>query len=64
MSAASFVFGRGDAPIAEMLDDAARMDFLERLSVGQIVDLCFVAIDKHEHSLRRAIDACIPGADQ
>jgi hypothetical protein len=54
-----FVFGHGDAPIAEMIDDAARVDFLESLTFGQIVDLCIVAIDKHDHMLRRAIDAAI-----
>lgn len=64
MSAAPFVFGRGDAPIAELSDEAARMDFLETLDVGQIVELCFLAIDQHDHSLRRAIDACLTGATQ
>jgi len=64
MSAAPFVFGRGDAPLAELDDEAARMDFLESLSVGQIVELCFLAIDEHDHSLRRAIDACRTGAPQ
>lgn len=52
----TFVWGQDDPPIAEMVDDAARMDFLETLTVGQIVDLCFVAVDRYEHSLRRAID--------
>jgi hypothetical protein len=64
MSAAPFVFGTGDIPLAEILNDTNRMDFLEQLSVGQIVDLCFVAIDEHDHNLRRAIDACIAGAEQ
>lgn len=58
---APFMFGCGDAPIAEMIDDAARFDFLESLSLGQIVELCFIAIDKHEHSLRRAIDEHLIG---
>ncbi|KWI89579.1 hypothetical protein WM11_21695 [Burkholderia ubonensis] len=56
---APFVFGRGDAPIAEMIDDVLRMDYLESLNVGQIADLCFAAYDHHDGVLRRAIDARI-----
>ncbi|MBR8475815.1 hypothetical protein [Burkholderia cenocepacia] len=56
---APFVFGRGDAPIAEMIDDVVRMDFLEELNVGQIAELCWSALDHHDGVLRRAIDAAI-----
>ncbi|VWB88706.1 hypothetical protein BLA13014_04107 [Burkholderia aenigmatica] len=54
-----FTFGRGDAPIAEMIDDVTRMDFLEQLNVGQIAELCWHALDQHDGVLRRAIDATI-----
>ncbi|HFT8008578.1 TPA: hypothetical protein ACU9T0_006560 [Burkholderia cenocepacia] len=56
---ARFVFGRGDAPIAEMIDDVTRMDFLEQLNVGQIAELCWSALDHHDGVLRRAIDEAI-----
>lgn len=59
-----FTFGRGDAPIAEMIDDVARMDYLESLNVGQIADLCWCALDHHDGVLRRAIDARIVEAAQ
>ncbi|AOK04062.1 hypothetical protein WK25_06010 [Burkholderia latens] len=61
---APFTFGHGDAPIAEMIDDVVRMDFLESLNVGQIADLCFAAYDHHDGALRRAIDARIVEAMQ
>ncbi|MDE1138171.1 MAG: hypothetical protein PW999_00660 [Paraburkholderia tropica] len=58
---APFVFGTGDAPIAEMIEDTDRVDFLESLTLGQIVELCFLAVDSFDHSLRRAIDSVLAG---
>ncbi|HDR9199645.1 TPA: hypothetical protein QDB48_000932 [Burkholderia vietnamiensis] len=47
-----------------MIDDVARMDYLESLNVGQIADLCWCALDHHDGVLRRAIDARIVEAAQ
>jgi hypothetical protein len=58
---APFVFGTGDTPIAEMIEDTDRVEFLESLTVGQLIELAWLAIDSFDHSLRRAIDSVLTG---
>jgi hypothetical protein len=58
---APFTFGCGDTPIAEMVDDVARMDFIESLSIGHLVELGWLAVDSFDHNLRRAIDSLLTG---